>query len=76
MPTPLRRPLQRVVDAGREGPLVVLLDHDGLYLRKPGTRTKFGPLPYAALFLLGGRQAAAALLKARAERKKLKQLTR
>lgn len=76
MPVPLRKPLQRLVDAGREGALVVILDVDGVYLRQPGTRTKYGPLPYAALYLLGGKQAAAARLKARAEQKALRKAGR
>lgn len=76
MATRLTKRISRVVETRHEGPLVVTLTAEGVYLRRKGTRTTYGPLAYGKLFLDGARLYAIETKRAKAEAKKLRRIIR
>lgn len=52
-----KSPVTREVDSSY-GPLAVTITNAGLQLRKKGTRTVYGPIPFAKLFALGAQLEA------------------
>ena len=74
--TRLTRKLRREVSDLRRGDLVITLAEEGIFMRQKGKRTTYGPISYGLVMLQGEKMAAEALRRERAEKKKLRRITR
>lgn len=67
----LHKPVARVVETDRYGPLVVTLTAEGLVLRQKGRRTRY-LLPYGYAYVRGATLAAQAIVASKPARKKVR----
>lgn len=76
MPTRLAKKVSRVVETRLDGPLVVTLAPEGVYVRQKGRRTVYGPIGYGKLYLDGARLYVAEVKRQKAEKRKVRALLR
>ncbi len=70
--TKLTKTVRREVQLALTEPGVIELTHEGIYIREKGRRTKYGPITYSHVFMLGARMKAEEAMKERRERRKLR----
>lgn len=68
--------VRREITDQRRGDLVIILAEEGVYMRKKGKRTTYGPISYGLVMLQGEKMAGDQLRRERAEKKKLRRITR
>jgi hypothetical protein len=74
--TRLTKCVRREVFDSRRGTIIVTMTEAGITFRMKGKRTLYGPVSYGLAMLQGEKMAADALRKERAERKKMRRITR
>ena len=70
--TKLTKTVRREVQLALTEPGVIELTREGIYIREKGRRTKYGPITYSHVFMLGARMKAEENIRERRERRKLR----